>query len=112
MRVDAHAHLLNLGFSLANVNLADTRSYDEVIRRVVERVPSVAPGRWILGRGWDQNKWGDTRFPTHEALSRATPNNPVVLTRISTPVAPRASNESGAEVDGMVPRCFPDASGC
>jgi predicted amidohydrolase YtcJ len=80
--VDAHAHLLNLGFSLANVNLADTRSYDEVVRRVVERLPSVAPGRWILGRGWDQNKWGDTRFPTHDALSRATPNNPVVLTRI------------------------------
>src|SRR5215210_3031200 len=39
-------------------------------------------GAWILGRGWDQNKWGDTRFPTHEALTRATPNNPVVLTRV------------------------------
>lgn len=80
--VDAHAHLLSLGFSLANVNLADTRSYDEVIRRVVDRVPRTAPGRWIQGRGWDQNKWGDTRFPTHDALSRATPNNPVVLTRV------------------------------
>ncbi|HEY6218517.1 MAG TPA: amidohydrolase, partial [Gemmatimonadaceae bacterium] len=37
---------------------------------------------WILGRGWDQNKWGDTRFPSHDALSRVTPNNPVALTRI------------------------------
>ena len=36
----------------------------------------------MIGRGWDQNKWGDTRFPTHDALSRVTPNNPVVLTRI------------------------------
>jgi predicted amidohydrolase YtcJ len=80
--VDSHAHLLSLGFSLANVNLADTRSYDEVIRRVVERVPRTAPGRWIHGRGWDQNKWGDTRFPTHDTLSRATPDNPVALTRI------------------------------
>lgn len=80
--VDGHAHLLGLGFSLANVNLADTRSYDEVIRRVVDRVPKNAPGRWVQGRGWDQNKWGDTRFPTHDALSRATPDNPVALTRI------------------------------
>lgn len=80
--VDAHAHLLGLGFSLANVKLADTRSYDEVIARVAERLPRVTAGRWILGRGWDQNKWGDTRFPTHEALSRATPNHPVALTRI------------------------------
>ena len=80
--VDAHAHLLNLGFSLSNVNLTDTRSYDDVIRRVVERLPRVVTGRWVLGRGWDQNRWGDTRFPAHDALSRATPNNPVALTRI------------------------------
>ncbi len=80
--VDAHAHLLNLGTSLANVKLADTRSYDEVVRKVVERLPAVKAGAWIQGRGWDQNKWGDTRFPTHDALTRATPNNPVVLTRI------------------------------
>jgi predicted amidohydrolase YtcJ len=80
--VDAHAHLLGLGFSLASVKLAETRSYDEVIRLVVERAAHVPAGRWIQGRGWDQNKWGDTRFPTHDALSRATPDNPVALTRI------------------------------
>ena len=80
--VDAHAHLLGLGYSLANVRLADTRSYDQVIERVVARLASVPAGRWIQGRGWDQNKWGDTRFPTHEALSRVTPNHPVVLERI------------------------------
>ena len=43
---------------------------------------STPSGRWIEGRGWDQNKWGDTRFPTHDALSRLSPNNPVVLTRV------------------------------
>ncbi|HMA23682.1 MAG TPA: amidohydrolase, partial [Gemmatimonadaceae bacterium] len=37
---------------------------------------------WLIGRGWDQNKWGDTRFPTQEALSRVSANNPAVLTRI------------------------------
>ena len=39
-------------------------------------------GTWIIGRGWDQNDWGDTRFPTHDALSRAVPNNPVLLERV------------------------------
>jgi len=39
-------------------------------------------GRWLIGRGWDQNRWSDTRFPTHERLSRALPNHPVYLTRI------------------------------
>jgi predicted amidohydrolase YtcJ len=80
--VDAHAHLLGLGFTLSDVALFDTRSYDQVVQRVVARMNGAPAGRWIRGRGWDQNKWGDTRFPTHEALSRVSPNNPVVLTRV------------------------------
>jgi predicted amidohydrolase YtcJ len=80
--VDAHAHLLGLATSLRNVLLAGSSSYDEVIRRVTERVRTRKPGEWVEGRGWDQNLWPDKAFPTHEALSRATPNNPVVLGRI------------------------------
>lgn len=79
---DAHAHVAGLGQSLRNVDLVDTRSYEEVIARVVERARNTPKGDWILGRGWDQNDWGDTRWPTHEALSRAVPDHPVFLTRI------------------------------
>ena len=80
--VDAHAHLLGLGTSLRNVQLAGSKTYDEVIARVVERAKTTKPGEWIQGRGWDQNLWPDRKFPTHDALTRAVPNNPVVLTRI------------------------------
>ena len=80
--VDAHAHLLGLGLALRTVDLVGTRSYDEVIARVVERAKTARPGEWIRGRGWDQNDWADTRFPAHQALSRAIPNNPVYLTRV------------------------------
>jgi len=80
--VDAHAHLLGLGQALRTVDLVGTRSYDEVIARVVERARTARPGEWIRGRGWDQNDWADTRFPIHQALSRAVPNNPVYLTRV------------------------------
>ena len=80
--VDAHAHLLGLGQALRTVDLVGTRSYDEVVARVAERARTARPGEWIRGRGWDQNDWADTRFPTHEALSRAVPNNPVYLTRV------------------------------
>jgi predicted amidohydrolase YtcJ len=64
------------------VDLVGTSSYDQVVARVVARARETPPGTWILGRGWDQNDWGVTQFPTHEALSRAVPNHPVVLTRI------------------------------
>jgi predicted amidohydrolase YtcJ len=79
---DAHCHLLSLGESLRRVDLTGSRSYDEVIRRVAARAATARPGEWIQGRGWNQMDWADTRFPTHEALSRAVPNNPVVLTRV------------------------------
>lgn len=80
--VDAHAHLLGLGMALRTVDLTGTTSYDEVIARVTARAREVPAGTWILGRGWDQNDWGDTRFPSHEALSRAVPQHPVYLTRV------------------------------
>jgi predicted amidohydrolase YtcJ len=80
--IDAHAHLLGLGMGLRQVDLRDTRSYDEVIARVRERAEHMPAGSWIVGRGWDQNDWADTRFPTHTALSRAVPDHPVFLSRV------------------------------
>ncbi len=79
---DAHAHLLGLGTALREVDLTGTTSYEEVVRRVAARAAQARPGEWVLGRGWNQMNWPDTRFPTHELLSRAVPNNPVALTRV------------------------------
>ncbi len=79
---DAHAHFLGLGAALRIVDLVGTRSYDDVVARVAARARELPAGTWIQGRGWDQNDWGDTRFPTHEALTRAVPDHPVILTRI------------------------------
>jgi predicted amidohydrolase YtcJ len=79
---DAHAHLLGLGVMLSRVNLAGSTSYEEVVARVKAFSKDVKAGQWIEGRGWDQNRWPAKEFPTHDALSRAFPDNPVVLERI------------------------------
>ena len=80
--VDAHLHLLGLGTALRTVDLTGTRSYATVVDRVVARARAATAGEWIMGRGWDQNAWPDTRFPTEEALSRAVPDHPVALRRV------------------------------
>ena len=80
--IDAHAHLLGLGNRLERVNVAGSTSYGEVIERVKSWSRDVKPGQWILGRGWDQNRWTSKEFPIHDALSLAFPNNPVVITRV------------------------------
>jgi len=106
--VDAHAHLLNLGLALRTVDLVGTRAYEEVVSRVVERAKTARPGEWIRGRGWDQNDWADTRFPTHDALSRAVPNNPVYLTRVDGHAA--LVNAKALEL-AQVTAATPDPSG-
>jgi predicted amidohydrolase YtcJ len=106
--VDAHAHLLGLGQALRTVDLVGTKSYDEVIARVAERAKSAKPGEWVRGRGWDQNDWADTRFPTHAALSRAVPNNPVYLTRVDGHAG--LVNAKALEV-AQVTAATPDPSG-
>ena len=80
--VDAHAHLLGLGVALQTVDLVGTKSFAEIIAKVTARAKELPAGTWITGRGWDQNDWPDTRFPSHEALSRAVPDHPVYLTRV------------------------------
>jgi hypothetical protein len=84
---DAHAHFLGIGFARLDVDLAGTRSFAEVLARVEKAVKGRPAGEWIRGRGWHEEKWttpapGAVRgFPTHDALSAITPDNPVVLER-------------------------------
>ena len=80
--VDAHGHVAGLGTALAIVDLTGAASYDEIVARVANRAKTAPPGQWITGRGWDQNRWGNTAFPTHDKLTAAVPNNPVMLTRV------------------------------
>lgn len=79
---DAHIHVLGVGRALRRVDLVGARTYEDVVARVVARSKEMRPGEWIIGRGWDQNLFPSREFPEHGALSRALPDNPVVLTRI------------------------------
>ena len=78
---DAHAHLYKYGLTMQTVNLRGTKSYDEVVAKVVEfqQRKKVA---FIEGRGWDQNDWENKEFPTRAKLDVLFPETPVVLTRI------------------------------
>ncbi|BAH37585.1 MAG TPA: amidohydrolase [Gemmatimonas aurantiaca] len=80
--VDAHAHFAGLALKLRAVDLVGTKSLEDVIALVAEKAKTLPKGTWITGRGWDQNAWGNTQFPTHTQLSAAIPDHPVILTRV------------------------------
>jgi predicted amidohydrolase YtcJ len=79
---DAHGHVLGLGASLQALDLRDTPSFDAVVAKVGARAAEMREGEWILGRGWDQNRWPVAEWPAPGPLDAAAPRNPVFLARI------------------------------
>jgi len=87
--IESHGHFTGLGQSKINLDLTKARSWEEIVALVGEAARSAKPGEWILGRGWHQDKWDRAPepnvdgLPFHDALSRVTPDNPVLLTHAS-----------------------------
>ncbi|MFQ5334664.1 MAG: amidohydrolase family protein, partial [Flavobacteriales bacterium] len=65
--IDAHCHFLHYGLDLGIIDLVGTKSYSEVLKRVMAYAETDRDG-WIVGRGWDQNDWAEQRFPDKASL--------------------------------------------
>jgi len=79
--IDAHSHFYEYGMGLQEVKLDKTRSWQEVIDSVNAYARKNADG-WVIGNGWDQNKWKVKQFPNKAKLDSMFPVRPVVLSRI------------------------------
>lgn len=83
--IEGHGHFLGLGQSMQTLNLLNTKSWEEIVGLVAPKVKAMAPGEWIEGRGWHQEKWSSSPgitvngYPYNEALNAVSPDNPVVL---------------------------------
>ena len=75
--VDAHVRLMDLGLSTLVLDLSDTRSLEEGLATI--RAYSAAhPDRpWIVGRGWNVERWGLGRYPKAADLDQAEATRPV-----------------------------------
>jgi len=79
--IDAHCHFYRMGLQQQKVSLEGTKSYDEVLRKIVAfQKEKKAP--FITGRGWDQNDWALKEFPTKEKLDALFPTIPVAVGRV------------------------------
>ncbi|MBS1602299.1 MAG: amidohydrolase [Bacteroidetes bacterium] len=80
--IDAHAHFVRYSQSLFTAGLYGSASFEEVVQRVKEFAAGHPGQSWILGRGWDQNKFPGKAFPDNTLLNEAFPSTPVVLGRV------------------------------
>jgi len=79
---DGHVHFVYGGHALMSISLDNVTSFDEIQRRVKEKVENKNEGEWISGRGWDQEILPGKKWPTKELIDEVAPNNPVTLSRI------------------------------
>jgi len=79
--IDAHCHFFRMGLQQQKVSLEGTKSYDEVLEKIVDfqKEKNVT---FITGRGWDQNDWEVKEFPTKEKLDQLFPTTPVAVGRV------------------------------
>lgn len=77
--IDAHIHVLGLGLALGQVDLASATTLAECVQRVAARAGETAPGRPLVGRGWNQNDWAEARWPARQDLDAVVGDRPVAL---------------------------------
>ena len=80
--IDAHGHVMGVGFGALTLDLSDTNSLEEALDKIRAFAAQNEARPWILGRGWNQEKWGLGRFPTAQELDRAVADRPVYLARV------------------------------
>jgi hypothetical protein len=95
---DAHTHFYYYALGLREVDLVGTRSFDQVIERVLEFSKS-NKSSWIKGRGWDQNDWKVKDFPSKDTLDVLFPNQPIILSRIDGHAA--LANQKALDLAGV-----------
>jgi predicted amidohydrolase YtcJ len=87
--IEGHGHFHSLGKMLIQLDLLESKNWNEIVDSVRVAALRAKPGDWIIGRGWHQEKWNEpvtpsvNGYPYHDMLSAVSPDNPVMLTHAS-----------------------------
>ena len=80
--IDAHGHVMGLGFQALTLDLSATTSLADAQARIAAYAREHGNRKWIIGRGWNQELWGLGRFPTAAELDAVVGDKPVWLERV------------------------------
>jgi predicted amidohydrolase YtcJ len=103
--IDSHLHFTSVGETKMQLDLTNARNWNDIVAMVGEAAKKAKPGELIRGRGWHQEKWDKAPepsvegFPLHEALSKVSPDNPVLLTHASGHAA--IANKKAIDLAGI-----------
>ncbi|MCT4564837.1 MAG: amidohydrolase [Maledivibacter sp.] len=80
---DSHMHLLNFGYTLTKADLIEAKSIKNMIEIGKKYLDDkkISSGKWILGRGWNQDCFDDGQLPTRHDLDKISTEHPILFTR-------------------------------
>lgn len=79
---DAHAHFFGYADNSRRANLKNSKSFEEVLDRLIQHHKNYPNTKWLEGRGWDQNLWEVKEFPNRKKLDSLFPDLPVTIIRV------------------------------
>lgn len=79
--VDSHMHLLELGYYLSCVQLANCSSLEEMKEKLTSRLTTLKEGEWLIARGYNEENFSDKKKPTKEFLDLIHKDIPICVTR-------------------------------
>jgi predicted amidohydrolase YtcJ len=101
--IDSHQHLEGVGRRTKTLSLFGIDSLDKTVAAIEQWAADIAPGGWVLGRGWIEREWqGERRFLTRWDVDRFTESKPLFMPRadgVSALVNTKALNLAGISKD-------------
>src|SRR5690606_28986637 len=98
-----------LGFAQMTLDLSDTASLEEAKAKIAAYAAANADRPWIIGEGWNQEKWGLGRFPTAADLADIAPDKPIWLGRVDGHAG--WANAAALKAAGITAKTKPPAGG-
>ena len=80
--IDAHGHVMGLGFQQLNVDLMGISSLEATLDTLKSYAEANPDLEWIQGRGWNQTLWEENEFPTAADIDKVISDRPVWLSRV------------------------------
>ncbi len=112
--IDAHGHVMGMGFQELTLDLSATNSLEEAQEAIRAYAAKYPERKWIIGRGWNQEKWGLKRFPNAgeletDAINAAAKGRPIWLGRVDGHAG--WANWRAMDIAGVTSKTTPPAGG-
>ncbi len=107
--IDTHIHVADFGRCLMWLDLSSAQSIRDVQALLKQKAKQSPAGKWIIGRGWNENNFKEKRLLTLGDLDEAAPENPAILYHGAEYTC--AANTKAIAIAGLTSQTTPPSGG-